>query len=1021
MSTPSTTPSCPFCSLPLPSADMPCPHCHASADWIELSEAVKFSLHRLEQSQIQEGELQAIQEYYGRLESEMAQAVRADRPLSPDCQVPPRDRCWSCGTAVSPASAKFCASCGAPGHSPAVRSLRFLTFLCHEIKKHADGGRLGLAQAHHCMTEARQRLAALRARLEKQRVPLAVAVAETPIAKNPAPASPWRRPIWEILLDPRSIQWLLGFGGALLVIGLIIWLGTLGVFENPIVIAAILGAANATLLGGGWFTIRYTRFQTAGRALTLLACLVMPLNLWFYDRNNLVVLSQGGHLWLAALVCCVLYAASALVLRDRMFVYVLVAGVTMTGLLILADRNVNRLFEIAPAATLLVILGLASLHVERAFPNAEGPFSRRQFGMAFFWSGHALLGAGLLLLLGAQLFGWLHDLFAHTWNLQAYEVLRDRPAIVAEHPLKVLALILVLGGTYAYLYSDIVVRRVGVYVYFAVFTLLWAEVLVIDLLNVPVGMELAIAALALTALAANLLQFTLTRHKEVFARTGPPLGLFLSTLPVLLGIILHLRATNLELNKVWPYQASWGYVAAMLATAISCRIGAYLYRHSMPRLSATYFFGTAGATLVGVAGLLIVIGVGAWAVQAPVLMLIPIGYLLAARLYRGHSAEKPLVWVAYSATGVMIVSVLAAALHITARVADMVITGQNMNLLLALFWAEAAVFFGLAAAYRQYGFNVYLATAMACASVWQLLNYWEIGAEYSTVAFACLGMLLLIAYRLAVLERFKQTGIPAAAFQCANALMSLSFVAAALLTLSRLLVGQQDLARLGQGDWKHPLQLLVFVLILLGLLGLLAAGLVRQQAWRRWYVISAITEGMLTLLAMYRIVDLSPWQQLELFSVVVGLVLLVLGHVGWYREQDRQNDMVSFSLFLGSLLAGLPLGIAMVIHRYQLQFSVPDELGLLSLGVLLLGTGFMFQIRSTTLTGAGALTLYLVTLVLFAQEELKKIQTAALWLTIGGAAIFTAGLVLSIYRDRLLALPDKIKRRQGVFRVLSWR
>jgi hypothetical protein len=228
-------------------------------------------------------------------------------------------------------------------------------------------------------------------------------------------------------------------------------------------------------------------------------------------------------------------------------------------------------------------------------------------------------------------------------------------------------------------------------------------------------------------------------------------------------------------------------------------------------------------------------------------MLIPISYLVAARLYHGHAAEKPLIGVAYCASGVMIISVLAAALHITAQVTDLVITGQSLNLLLALFWAEAAVFFGLAAAYRQYGFNIYLATAMACASLWQLLNYWDIGAEYYTVVFAALGMVLLIAYRLAVLERFQQKGLASAAFQCANALMSLSFVAAALLTISRLLVSRSDLARLaGNGDWHHPLQLLVGVLILLGCLGLLAAGLVRQPAWRRWYVISAITEGMLT-------------------------------------------------------------------------------------------------------------------------------------------------------------------------------
>ena len=70
----------------------------------------------------------------------------------------------------------------------------------------------------------------------------------------------------------------------------------------------------------GSITLR-SRYQTAGRALTLLACLVMPLNLYFYHAYDLITLD--GHLWLAALVCCLLYAASAWVLRDRLFVYVL--------------------------------------------------------------------------------------------------------------------------------------------------------------------------------------------------------------------------------------------------------------------------------------------------------------------------------------------------------------------------------------------------------------------------------------------------------------------------------------------------------------------------------------------------------------------------------------------------------------------------------------------------------------------------------------------------------------------------
>ena len=90
-----------------------------------------------------------------------------------------------------------------------------------------------------------------------------------------------------------------------------------------------------------------------------------------------------------------------------------------------------------------------------------------------------LLAAGLLLVLGAQVVGdWLYEpIFKTFYGLWHF----DPPAIVTEPWGKFLALALILAGTYAYFYSDIVVRRVGLYVYLAVFTLLWAEMFVIEL------------------------------------------------------------------------------------------------------------------------------------------------------------------------------------------------------------------------------------------------------------------------------------------------------------------------------------------------------------------------------------------------------------------------------------------------------------------------------------------------------------------------------------------------------------
>ena len=95
---------------------------------------------------------------------------------------------------------------------------------------------------------------------------------------------------------------------------------------------------------------------------------------------------------------------AALVLRDEVFVYVFVAGVTLTGLLLLADLppSPEKFWEIASPATMLVLMGVLAIHVERAFPTKEGPFSRGGFGLAFFWSGHVLLATGRCLRVNAR-------------------------------------------------------------------------------------------------------------------------------------------------------------------------------------------------------------------------------------------------------------------------------------------------------------------------------------------------------------------------------------------------------------------------------------------------------------------------------------------------------------------------------------------------------------------------------------------------------------------------------------------
>ena len=466
--------------------------------------------------------------------------------------------------------------------------------------------------------------------------------------------------------------------------------------------------------------------------------------------------------------------------------------------------------------------------------------------------------------------------------------------------------------------------------------------------------------------------------------------------------MVYYRALSLDLQSVWPVTPpAWTYVGAMLLTALSCRFGAYLYRISNPKLSTTYFFATAAATLVTATALLAALGLNTWEEHAAWLMLVPIAYIIAARLQRGRPSEQPLIRVSHAATLVMLFSSLVSAFK-----GFVLVQQEPLNLVLALFFAEAALFYILAGVFCRQTWTIHWAAAMGCGAVWQWLTYLGVAPQFYTLTFALVGLALLVGYRFALLERFAAKPLADAAFRCANTLLSLAFVAALFLGLSRLATRTIE--------WD-----LVRLFGLLTVINLLALAIVRHQGWRRWYLMTTIGQAALAFLGVTALSELSHWQKLQIFSMSVGFLLLVAGHIGWYREQDRQNDLVSLSLLLGSFLLGIPLAVATLIDRSGDHFIVLNELGFLAVAILLLITGFLFQLKSTTMIGAFLTALYFTTLLIYLPWS--RLNTVAVFITVGGGTIFLVGLLLSVYRDRLLALPEQIQKRQGVFRILNWR
>ena len=184
-------------------------------------------------------------------------------------------------------------------------------------------------------------------------------------AAPPVPIVPWPQRMMAALLDPRSIQWMMMLGGGLMVLGIIVWLVSKGIFQNTLVVAAALTIGALAVHSAGCFVALKTRYKIAGQALTFLGCILIPLNLWFYHAHDLQPLTLETHLWIGGVVCCAIYVATLLLLRDPLFMYAIEGGITLTVVLLLANQG-----HVTDAGWLsLVLMGLAliSIHAERAF------------------------------------------------------------------------------------------------------------------------------------------------------------------------------------------------------------------------------------------------------------------------------------------------------------------------------------------------------------------------------------------------------------------------------------------------------------------------------------------------------------------------------------------------------------------------------------------------------------------------------------------------------------------------------
>ncbi len=144
---------------------------------------------------------------------------------------------------------------------------------------------------------------------------------------------------------------------------------------------------------------------------------------------------------------------------------------------------------------------------------------------------------------------------------------------------------------------------------------------------------------------------------------------------------------------------------------------------------------------------------------------------------------------------------------------------------------------------------------------------------------------------------------------------------------------------------------------------------------------------------------------------------------------DETNDdpdrelIVDLGLWIGTALVALPMTMGLLSVRLfgsDWLWTAVHEGCVLVLGLALVVSGLLCRFRATTLGGVAMLATYLFSLVLLIDVP-NQLQTTAVYIMVGGGVVFGGAPVLSIYRDQLLSLPQRVRAGEGVFAVLKWR
>ncbi|HEX8492875.1 MAG TPA: hypothetical protein VF658_08550 [Pyrinomonadaceae bacterium] len=974
-------------------------------------------------------------------------------------------QCFICQAAVT-ADARVCANCGARLDETLAGELRSVAYLLSELASWEAQGLINVEEAARLRRRYESRREELRAQVASNaeqakgfaspvdeasspnasdslahEAPRLAAGKRAAAAAGTTKRRAERRPLFETLADPYTLRLLLYTGAAMLVVGIVIWLRDVLYLklQEPLVQAVLLVCGTIAVTIIGWVTTLRTRLLLTGRALTLIGSVLVPVNFWFLVRSGLI--SDNGRAWMVCALCAALYAATAVLLRERLYVY-LACAASIATFWALVFRSTPEAYGLY--ALTLMTASLVFLHLSRVFPRASRPLEKERdasvaveettddksakdnkvkakddkvaelSGNSYELWGRPLVRVALF---GASVAALLYRLLPQDSSLSLYDgILRlrasDYDASIAM--LLFVALAWVAWFTARFIYTK---RRAVLYTT-SVLALVWTEFLLFD--GLRVSGQIRLAALAATALiVASATRFVAERIlAEALHRASAMVLTLLLLIASIIALLFHIDAS--ELDASWRPSLFFVLLATMLFGALrpSRNHQRSIYGAGLATVAALILVATLSDALMA-AGVL----PESWPIAAGVvgaallLQLFSLRWLRptlkaatetakAAIEERRAVTEKAAADDKGTRVPVVMFNSLDAVIRLVTDSAAVVCVSLWLTRLL-LFAGEdgwsAALVFLLALVYwiaralqGRRALFVYLSSAHAGAFLLAKLIALHIEERWFALFFALVLFPLLFA--LGRLARARGAGWVAVSAGRGAAVLAL------LISLA-LIVQAAPLLQTGN-------ELLLAPMLTAGVLcaATLAASLFSEGRERVGYFRVGLGAAVLAFVLLVLRAGFDPIIDVEMYTSPVAVLLLIVSYVMMRGEWDEYARDTGLLMWTGALLLCGPLLIRALQFRLLLDLPAQwRDMSVLGVSLVLVFFGVLGRLRAPVIIGTITLLLELVALAL---TSVRWLQVPVwVYLITAGVLIIVVWGIFEYRREQLLLMRRRLQER----------